>query len=40
MLRRSTRTSGDRGAALVEMAIVAPLLILLVFGILEFGLAF
>jgi Flp pilus assembly protein TadG len=28
------------GAALVEMAIAAPLLILLVFGILEFGIAF
>ncbi|GMQ94597.1 MAG: hypothetical protein BMS9Abin12_2095 [Acidimicrobiia bacterium] len=30
----------QRGTALVEMAIAAPLLILLVFGILEFGLAF
>ena len=30
----------ERGAALVEMAIIAPLLVLLVFGILEFGLAF
>lgn len=30
----------QRGAALVEMAIAAPLLILLVFGILEFGIAF
>lgn len=30
----------ERGAALVEMAIIAPVLILLVFGILEFGLVF
>jgi hypothetical protein len=30
----------QRGAALVEMAIAAPLLLLLVFGILEFGIAF
>lgn len=40
MLRKQTSRTNDRGAALVEMAIVAPLLILLVFGILEFGLAF
>ena len=30
----------ERGAAMVEMAIVAPLMILLVFGILEYGLLF
>ena len=30
----------ERGAVLVEMAIVVPILILLVFGMLEFGLAF
>lgn len=33
-------TKDQRGTALVEMAIAAPLLILLVFGIIEFGLAF
>ncbi|MFV1962291.1 MAG: TadE/TadG family type IV pilus assembly protein [Acidimicrobiia bacterium] len=33
-------TKDQRGTALIEMAIAAPLLILLVFGILEFGLAF
>lgn len=33
-------TKNQRGTALVEMAIAAPLLILLVFGIMEFGLAF
>ncbi|GMQ84441.1 MAG: hypothetical protein BMS9Abin07_0005 [Acidimicrobiia bacterium] len=31
---------GDRGAVAVEMAIVVPLLVLLAFGMLEFGLAF
>lgn len=38
----SARLSTERqgGAALVEMAIALPLLVLLVFGILEFGLAF
>ena len=30
----------DRGAVMVEMAIVVPIFILLVFGMLEFGLAF
>jgi len=34
------RAGGDRGAALVEAAIVTPVFALLVFGILEFGLAF
>jgi Flp pilus assembly protein TadG len=34
------RGSRERGAALVEMAVVLPLLILLVFGMVEFGLLF
>lgn len=34
------RTSPERGAVAVEMAIVVPILVLLVFGMLEFGLAF
>jgi len=33
-------TKRERGAALVEMAVVLPLLILLIFGIIEFGLLF
>jgi len=31
---------GERGAAMVEMALVMPILLMLVFGIIEFGLAF
>jgi len=34
------RNNRDRGAVMVEMAIVVPIFILLVFGMLEFGLAF
>ncbi len=37
-LRRHARD--ERGAALVEFAVIAPLVMLLVFGIVEFGLAF
>lgn len=37
---RSGRRSGERGAAIVEMAILAPVLVLLVFGAIEMGLAF
>jgi hypothetical protein len=42
VLRRAhvARASGDRGATLVEAAIYTPLLFLLLFGVLEFGLAF
>jgi Flp pilus assembly protein TadG len=35
MMTRTTRT--DRGAALVEFAMILPILILLVFGVIEFG---
>jgi TadE-like protein len=34
------RHAGDRGATLVEFALIAPLLILLLFGIIDFGWAF
>ena len=37
---RVFRGSTERGAVLVEMAIVVPIFIFLVFGMLEFGLAF
>ena len=37
---RRTRRAGDRGAALVEFGIVAPMLLLLLFGVVEFGLLF
>ena len=38
--RRHRPRSGSRGAAVVEFALVAPLLILLLFGIVEFGFVF
>lgn len=34
------RMNGDRGATLVEAALVTPVLLLFIFGIFEFGLAF
>ena len=37
---RVAAASDDRGAALVETAVVAPILLLLIFGIVEFGLLF
>ena len=36
---RARRTADDRGAALVEFALVFPFLALILFGIIEFGLA-
>ena len=38
--RRGPTTSSERGQALVEFALVLPVLLLLLFGIVEFGLAF
>jgi Flp pilus assembly protein TadG len=38
--RRHARVRGDRGVAAVEAAIVTPVFILLVVGVVEFGLAF
>jgi hypothetical protein len=40
MTMRLFKDGNERGAAMVEMAIVVPIFILLVFGMLEFGLAF
>ena len=40
MKKRLRRILGERGAAIVEMAIVLPLLMVLVFGIVEYGLLF
>ncbi len=40
MSRRTLRGAGDRGATLVESALVLPILVLLVFGVVEFGRAY
>jgi len=40
MKNRLRRIFGERGAAIVEMAIVLPLLVVLIFGIVEYGLLF
>ena len=37
---RQRRRDGERGAVLVELALIAPVLVLIVAGVLEFGLAF
>ena len=38
--RRTRPVLGERGAALVEFAVLLPLVVLLTFGIIEFGIAF
>ncbi len=41
MVMKTGRTrEGDEGAAAVELAIILPIFIILIFGIIEFGLAF
>jgi hypothetical protein len=40
MKTQKQRLFGERGAAMVEMAIVLPLLVVLVFGIVEYGMLF
>jgi Flp pilus assembly protein TadG len=40
MARSGRRDRGERGAALVEAAIILPVVMLIVFGIIEWGLAF
>jgi Flp pilus assembly protein TadG len=40
MVTRNLRSRRDRGAAAVELALVLPLLVMILFGIVEFGYAF
>ncbi len=40
MIHRSARKRSERGAALLEVALVTPIFLLVVFGIMEFGLLF
>jgi len=37
VVARSRRASGDRGAVIVESALVVPILLILVFGMIDFG---
>jgi hypothetical protein len=37
---RDRRARGERGAALVEMAIILPIFVVLIFGLLEFGITY
>jgi Flp pilus assembly protein TadG len=37
LLNRACRLRGQKGASLVEFAVIAPLLFLIIFGIIEFG---
>ncbi|WP_338145193.1 TadE family protein [Cryobacterium mannosilyticum] len=39
MMRRRS-TAGERGAAAIEFALILPILVILVFGVIEFGLVF
>ncbi|MFN8025856.1 MAG: TadE family protein [Acidimicrobiia bacterium] len=39
-VRSARRARGERGAALVEMAIILPIFVILIFGLLEFGITY